>query len=109
MSSIDNRGNIRKKEWPKGPKNVDSFEEDVHFFFKYVTDNRGHLVRELVSNRGTKICAIINNPEPTPFGFDFITHYYVVFKKQWENCFGFIYDMLKSEVGMVVTIIRFVS
>ena len=96
MAPVDYRASVRKSRWPKGPENVDSLEEAVDFFIKYVTNGRGKKVRDIPDVHGRTVGVVIDGPEPTAFGFDVMTRYYVLFKRNWENRFGQIYD--KSEM-----------
>ena len=94
MAPLSDRNNNANNNsiWPRGPVSVDSMPEAVDYFVKYVTKERGHIVRYVDDLRGLKVAAVVDYPEPTPFGFDHTTRFYVLFKRNWENQYGRIYD-----------------
>ena len=81
---------------------VDSLPEAIDHFIISYTEGRGRKMRDLEDSRGRKIAAVVDYPEPTAFGFDYTTRYYVLFKRNWENHFDRIYDK-PEPVGQSVT------
>lgn len=83
--------------------NVDSLPEAADYFILAYTKGRGRKVSDLTDAKtGRNVAVVVDYPEPTAFGFDVTSRFYVVFKRNWENHFDRIYDK-PEPVGQSLT------